>query len=290
MICFIIDSLRFDYAKYLELDLRLYSCYANSNTTEASVSTIVTGKHPFEHEVIATGQRGDELSNISLKSTLYVGAVGRLEKIKGLTRVHQHYLFENLDKIQKWINEYKYIFIHLMEVHDYLYKPETKVEWHRGAKIVEEVVKVEHPSWTRTCEKWIYSVGNDFVKECYKYTVERVGEIINKVLEKIDLDKVTVIVTSDHGEWLGENGLWFRHSIGLDDIMVKVPLLTNLEIDGRIQHIHIRQLMSYSPNEDIHVSDKYVAVEGTWNIGIRVENRIRYLTTDFPMFKRFDYI
>lgn len=58
-----------------------------------------------------------------------------------------------------------------------------------------------------------------------RFSDEQIG-ILLKELEKLDLIKNTLIViTSDHGEYLGEHNFYFNHSIPLYDELVKVPLI-----------------------------------------------------------------
>jgi len=301
-IVFIVDSLRFDRFEILrnvlkEFGLYLYEIWANSNSTEPCISTILTGVHPFEHEVVATGQKGDKLYRYFCENCLYIGPVGRVERIVGVKRLHAHYIHEVYMKynISELLRTYDIIFVHDMTCHDYLYKPETKHEWHTNVKYIPEPFYVDHPSWARTVEKWIGSVGNDFVIQCYDYSTQCVGEYIAKILKDIDLEKTTVLITSDHGEFIGEFNLWFRHSISLEDVMVKLGLLTNLRLKifkGRLQHMHIKKLLGKDPREEhkILVRSEYIAVEGTWQLGIRHEDNIKYIEPKLPPFNKNQHI
>lgn len=52
---------------------------------------------------------------------------------------------------------------------------------------------------------------------------EKIGELLN-ILKKTGLDENTIVVfTSDHGEMLGERGIWYKKTLFED--AVKVPLL-----------------------------------------------------------------
>lgn len=56
------------------------------------------------------------------------------------------------------------------------------------------------------------------------YVDRWVGELLEALGEKHLLDETVVIVTSDHGENLGEGGL-ITHSLSLDDRLIRVPLV-----------------------------------------------------------------
>ncbi|UCF80093.1 MAG: sulfatase [Acidobacteriota bacterium] len=65
------------------------------------------------------------------------------------------------------------------------------------------------------------------------YADSHVGELI-QTLEKLKLagNRTVLVVTSDHGESLGEHGLYFSHGMHLSDPQVHVPLL--VRAPGRV--------------------------------------------------------
>lgn len=70
----------------------------------------------------------------------------------------------------------------------------------------------------------IIKARHSYFANC-SYIDDKVGEII-EVLEKQDLrDNTIIIFTSDHGEMLGEHGMWFKRSFY--ESSVKVPLIIN---------------------------------------------------------------
>ncbi len=52
-----------------------------------------------------------------------------------------------------------------------------------------------------------------------------IGRLLNGLRERGLEDKTTVIVVSDHGEALGDHGLYFAHDFTLYDELVRVPLM-----------------------------------------------------------------
>lgn len=66
-----------------------------------------------------------------------------------------------------------------------------------------------------------------FARECYYARVEwadkQIGEVIKAVKESPMADNTVIIYTSDHGENLGEHGLWWKNC--LFDCATRVPLI-----------------------------------------------------------------
>ena len=57
------------------------------------------------------------------------------------------------------------------------------------------------------------------------YTDEQVGRLLEGVRATGAWDDAVVVFTADHGEALGDHGVWFAHGAGLTDDQVHVPLL-----------------------------------------------------------------
>ncbi len=74
------------------------------------------------------------------------------------------------------------------------------------------------------------------------YVDSQIGRLY-KVLKSLHLDKNTIIIiTSDHGEAMGEHNLYFRHCTFLYDELIKVPLI-----------IKFSKLMSFGKKIDTQV-------------------------------------
>ncbi|XP_045488147.1 iduronate 2-sulfatase isoform X1 [Pieris rapae] len=61
------------------------------------------------------------------------------------------------------------------------------------------------------------------IKQSYVAASLYVDDLIGKLLHNIDMRKTIVVLTSDHGWSLGENGLWAKYSNF--DVALKVPLI-----------------------------------------------------------------
>ncbi len=58
-----------------------------------------------------------------------------------------------------------------------------------------------------------------------KYTDSQIGILLVKIKELGIFDNSIIIITADHGESLGEHGVYFAHDFYLYDPMVRVPLI-----------------------------------------------------------------
>jgi len=85
-------------------------------------------------------------------------------------------------------------------------------------------------------------LARDSYDNCIAYLDERLGELFDTLQQRGELDRTLVIVTSDHGEELGEHGL-FDHGESLYRPEVRVPLLIVLPSRSRSPGV-VRQSVS----------------------------------------------
>lgn len=57
------------------------------------------------------------------------------------------------------------------------------------------------------------------------YTDSQIGRLLEGLSSSIDLEKAFLVFTSDHGENLGEEGLFYEHGPSLHDASLRVPLI-----------------------------------------------------------------
>lgn len=70
----------------------------------------------------------------------------------------------------------------------------------------------------------ILDLGRDSYDECIGYLDEQIGRLLEDLDRRGVLENTLVVVTSDHGEELGEHGL-FGHGLSLYDAEIHVPLV-----------------------------------------------------------------
>lgn len=76
---------------------------------------------------------------------------------------------------------------------------------------------------------WISTI---FLNELYDAEVrdmdDAVGRLLNHIRKLGIWGDAVIIVTADHGESLGEHGIYGRHSVGLHDPQVRIPLIIKM--------------------------------------------------------------
>ncbi|ANF22624.1 sulfatase-like hydrolase/transferase [Thermococcus piezophilus] len=134
-------------------------------------------------------------------------------------------IIEELKKSDTLTNEPKFIFINLMEVHE----PYSLFE--KPIQETLENLKRNKP------------VDPNLVKNWRKKYPEEVEYVTKKILEMMRIFKETeifddslIIVTSDHGQLLGEHGR-INHGTFLYDELLRVPLLIKYPTDYEIEHV-----------------------------------------------------
>jgi arylsulfatase A-like enzyme len=97
-----------------------------------------------------------------------------------------------------------------------------------------ELDKLRLPAYYRT-------LAQDCYDSCLAYLDERLGELFEELQRRGVLDHTLVIVTSDHGEGLGEHDLFF-HGESLYRTEIRVPLL--IAIPGQVRRAKVSEIIS----------------------------------------------
>lgn len=107
-----------------------------------------------------------------------------------------------------------YVFMNLMEVHE----PYSLFEGFTDAPVINRLLGEE----PELVEKWRKGYQRQV-----DYLERKLVEILKRMDERHLLNNSIVIVTSDHGQLLGEDGR-LGHGVFLDDELLRVPLLLRL--------------------------------------------------------------
>jgi arylsulfatase A-like enzyme len=101
--------------------------------------------------------------------------------------------------------------------------------------------------WTQATKRRLPPAALTLVRDAYDncliYLDERLGELIDDLQRRGVLDQTLVIVTADHGEGLGEHGL-FDHGESLFRPEIRVPLLIVLPADRGRSPIAVEEFVS----------------------------------------------
>lgn len=71
------------------------------------------------------------------------------------------------------------------------------------------------------------------IKSAYQVSVEYLSDVYRDIVRELAEDFEYVVTLSDHGEYLGEHGLW-NHSVGLHPELIHIPLMiSGPDLDSR---------------------------------------------------------
>jgi arylsulfatase A-like enzyme len=146
--------------------------------------------------------------------------------------------------------------LHYWDTHFPYYAPESYVEGFQDSIRTKESCSLRVKDLENEIKgPWLQKLLEHFDNECVDhvraryhasaaYVEEQVGRLIDFLDENDILEKTIVVITSDHGESLGEHGIWFDHH-GLYEPSIKVPLILYIpgvkgrRIKGFIQHVDL---------------------------------------------------
>lgn len=124
----------------------------------------------------------------------------------------------------------KFVWLQLMETHQPYYPPKAlEIEDPKELIYVNDLQIDAARGWIKLDDK-----TNQKLWELYRMEAAYLDEHIGKFLEKIDLNKTTVIITADHGEEFGEHDQWGHRADKFIPELVHVPLII---LNGKKQTI-----------------------------------------------------
>lgn len=152
--------------------------------------------------------------------------------------VHHHLIADQANnKVLEWIKHHSYyrffLFIHYWDPHVPYNQPEgyRTVFRHKEGdmsdlKVLKAPAGYEYvPGWGKVGEI-VYKSGDrsmDLYDGEILYADHAVAQVVEALKDEGILDDTMIMITSDHGEGLGQHGLW-GHA-GLHETIVKVPLI-----------------------------------------------------------------
>lgn len=205
----IVDCLRYDrvtsqYMPWLTQFAAKHTFFTNywgtSHCTDPCITHMLSGKHPdelklysmfFEHKDYSIPDSVEMLAQTAVKNGFTTGSV---------------------TNIGRWY--------------------ERGVQYFRdcrrwpGEKIFNEAInmtRILREPWFVTCHT--DDLHTNYTGGSYDVAARYTDGYIKGLIESVDLTTTVVIVTSDHGEGLGEKGI-VQHGMGLWDFLTHVPLIT----------------------------------------------------------------
>jgi arylsulfatase A-like enzyme len=238
--------------------IKFNNFFSQNSFTQPAFTTIYSGKYPITHNIVAQDGDVDLDDKISLLPEILqdngykTAAIDNLEFMKDwFTRGYDRYI--NPCKIESinpyvgikaeiisdyaidWLadnyQENFFLFLHYWDPH-MPYLPPTN----QDEKFRTESVK-DGRTLKDVMREPVYSFVSQFYKEDidigevqYKYDAEinymdqEINRVVQFLIDQQVLDDTLVLFTADHGESLGEHGIYFDH-IGLYDQSIQIPLI-----------------------------------------------------------------
>ncbi|ABW01085.1 sulfatase [Caldivirga maquilingensis] len=171
--------------------------------------------------------------------------IGGLVVISNGIKVNGEYVNAKVKDAFELINRYKnepfLLFIHYWDPHAPYIPPKPYAEkfYHGDYSKGDLVSRLNSTAWGRLLLKdsWIRDLINsgvndpDYIRALYDseaaYVDERIGELMSIINNTGLLEDTLIVLTSDHGEGLGEHNVYYEHH-GLYEWDVKTPLIIRL--------------------------------------------------------------
>jgi len=170
------------------------------------------------------------------------------------------WVFKFLDSRRRQENPF-FLFVHYVDTHTpyrapreytqlyYSFFRNPKAFKHRSLKEAKRQFPA-HLQNNPYMDKWLKGIRDvDYIVATNKGAVtwidHQIGQLIHRLKLNGQWDKTILVFTSDHGESLGEHGLWFVHG-GLFESTARVPLIMRIpggpkgkQINSVVQHVDL---------------------------------------------------
>lgn len=244
--------------------LRFERAYAHSSMTLPSIATLLTGRVPGRHGVLAnTVTLGEGVASLAtrlgeagLHSAAFVGNFALRREVglargfeiyaesfrseEGMRPMPAHSAPDLTDAALAWLDERDaaqriFLWVHYQEPHG----PYEPLRFEPAAAAADEVELPQNSSHSGRGGIPRYQwLGHGRLSEYQaRYDAEiaemdqQLGRLVAGLRERGVLDEAALVFTSDHGEAFGEEGIYCAHGEGLGEALLRVPLL--LRVPGQ---------------------------------------------------------
>jgi len=239
--------------KLSKKSLLFKNVYCTIPKTSASFASIMTGLHPYIHKTKPT-QGPLASKNITIAEALrmkgyYNYAVvdnANLSKAFQFNQGFNEYIevWEDIDKkeestryitekgikfLEKKRNTPFFLWLHYMETHTPYMPPEKYIEHRYNGR---DITKMKNKIVAGTIHERTLLKNHPFegyftslYEGAIKYVDEEIGKIIDLFYRKNWHKNTVLIISSDHGEDLGEYNFFFNHGMLTFNPSIKVPLI-----------------------------------------------------------------
>jgi arylsulfatase len=252
--------------RFATMGVRFANAYSQASTTTPSHSSIMTSLYLQDHNVYsnfeALGEGPTTLAETFKAAGFGTYAIVNMRhlnpEVGNLSQGFQHFVrsgnsrraAQSFEDLLKWIDDQHgkpfFAWVHLADVHTPYAPPPPYDRFYYDddehdpsetslAKIWPTLPKEmsDHPSF----QAWLEGITDlQYVLAQYQGAVTYVDDELGRVLDGLEqrgiLAHTAVVVTADHGESLGEHGMYFVHT-GLYEPTTHIPLMTWFPADGR---------------------------------------------------------
>ena len=232
---------------------RVYErAFSTASKTTPAVASLLTGLYPYRHGVRALGQElagenetlAEKLSRLGYRSAAFVSSTVMIDRLSNLGQGFHHYddaltaresnrlnfertAEDTVIRVSAWLEKAPsrfFLFVHLVDPHG----PYTAPDAYRE-QFVSETARIlpseKIPRFQRLDSAVSFEDYVDAYDREVAYADWGLGVILDGLKDRGLFDEALVIVTADHGESHGEQGVYFRHSPTLDEAVTRVPLI-----------------------------------------------------------------
>jgi len=240
------------------------NCFATSNITLPSHSALLTGMHPrdtgitnnrtrlgAQADTLAERFRAAGFTTLAVTSAKHMnhdwsGLGQGFDRMAWPVDQRDRSAPDSIAQLREWMEEYAdrplFIWLHLYDAHRPYEPPESEAERYYPAD--QDPRSDTWPSPAGPLPPFLKGVRDlDYVRALYKGEVSHLDAELGALLASDRLADAFVAGTGDHGESLGEQGLWWDH-VSVYPSVLHVPLIlswpagpTGLRVDVPVQHL-----------------------------------------------------
>ncbi len=133
-----------------------------------------------------------------------------------------------------------FVFLNYLDAHSPYTVPEGAQHRFGHKPRSQEEIRIINYAWDLidkfTLPKYYLTIARDAYDSCLAYLDEQLGSLFDQLERRAELDDTVVVITSDHGEGLGEHDL-FDHGESLYNTELDVPLVVLLPRRSRIARV-----------------------------------------------------
>lgn len=230
----VIDALRYEDSKLMrsirELGLKeIKNHYSQCCLTEPSLVTILTGKYPQEHGVVAQAQ-GVTPDLPYFENSIAISPAGIIRK--AFTRYVSGKYLDDVPSVN-YLEKFDFVFIHLMEVHDMVYDDYAEDV---GKKLKNMGIKLKAPNPSQKNEV----LNDDERLRLYRSTVMVLDEKLKPIVEYFLHKEWEVIITADHGEeYEGGHGRLIEETLHVPLLIANIDVkISDYELTEHVDLLH----------------------------------------------------